>query len=85
MMPGGDLVGQTQEARRVVVQDVALLLSVRKGASWMVCDGGLDDAGPDHLVGSEHHAVAVAGLDDPSQVAVERRPRLGVDDDPMST
>src|SRR5690606_18932554 len=64
-----------------MVKDVALLLL---GEEWRLLDHGngtLDRLRPPALVGPEHHAASKARLYDPLEVAVERRPRQGEDDD----
>src|SRR5687767_6200191 len=82
MMPRDVFLTETQEPRGVVVEDVALLLFGQQGRLVDNGDRALDRSRPDHLIRSEHDAVGEPGVDDRLQVAIKRRPRLRIDDDP---
>lgn len=82
MMPRDLFLAETQEPRRVVVEDVALLLFREERRLVDNGDGALDCSRPDHLIRSEHDAVREPRVNDRLQIAVKRPARLVVDDDP---
>ena len=79
-MPRHLFLAQSEESRGVVVENAALMLAGEERGLFDDRQGPLDDAGPDHLVRSEHHAVAETRVHDALKVPVERRARLGEGD-----
>lgn len=71
---------QAQEAGGIVVENVALLYGREERRLFDRLSRRFDNAWPDHLVRAEHDAIAIASLEELLQPAIERRPRLGVDD-----
>ena len=55
---------RAQKAGGVVVENVALLLRGQKRRVFDAFDRRFDQARPDHLIRAEHHALAVAAVDD---------------------
>src|SRR5690349_11800661 len=53
---------QPQEPRSVVVKDVALLLGSKERRAVDARNRPVDRFRPDHLIGSEHHALTESGI-----------------------
>jgi len=80
VVTGNFLLGQPEEPGSVVVKNVTLLRLGQKGCFLDRLNRRLDDSRPDHLVGAEHDAITISGLNNALEVSVEGRPRLRVDD-----
>ncbi len=69
---------QSQKTGGVVVEDVSLLFGCEEWGLFDRADRGLDQAGPDHLVGAEHYTLAIAVIDDAAEKPVKPGSRFDV-------
>jgi hypothetical protein len=65
------LLAEAEKASGVVVEDVALLLVAQERRFLDNRDCRFDDAGPIHLVRTEHHPLAESGVDELPDLLIE--------------
>src|SRR6185436_552282 len=70
---------QPQEARRIVVKDVALLLRCEVVGLVNNADGGSHEFRPDHLIRAEHHTIFKSGFDNTPDVHIHFLERIAPD------
>lgn len=77
-MRGYLILGQSQKAGGVVVKDISLLFRRKEWCLFDRADRGLDEAGPDHLVGAEHYTLAITVIDEAAEKPVKPGSRFDV-------